>query len=186
MSDPPAASRVPDASDTLEVRFVGGDAAAFEELFRRWQAEVFRWVRRLVRDQATAEEVTVEAFWRAYRSRARFDPSRSFGAWMRKVAANAALDALERSRTAGRVDVASSEPVAADATRGREIRESVAVALGRLTPTLRVTAVLALVEERPYAEIADALGISVAAVKVRVFRATRGLQRELDRLGIRP
>ena len=186
MSDPPTAPRVPEASDTLEVRFVGGDAAAFEELFRRWQAEVFRWVLRLVRDPATAEEVTAEAFWRAYRSRARFDPARSFVAWMRKVATNAAFDALERSRTPGRVDVASFEPVALDATKGREIRESVAVALGQLTPTLRVTAVLALVEERPYAEIADALGISVAAVKVRVFRATRALQRELDRLGIRP
>ena len=186
MNDPPAAPRVPEESDTLEVRFVGGDAAAFEELFRRWHAEVFRWVLRLVRDPATAEEATAEAFWRAYRSRARFDPSRSFGAWMRKVATNAAFDALERSRTPGRIDAAPAEPAAVDATRGRDIRESVAVALGRLTPTLRVTAVLALVEERPYAEIAEVLGISIAAVKVRVFRATRRLQRELDRLGIRP
>jgi RNA polymerase sigma factor (sigma-70 family) len=63
--------------------FVSGDQAAFEALFREHQREVYAWIVRLVRDPAAAEDLTLETFWRIYRSRARFDPSRSFGAWAR-------------------------------------------------------------------------------------------------------
>jgi RNA polymerase sigma-70 factor (ECF subfamily) len=82
------------ASEDRELleRFVQGDPVAFESLFRRHEAEVFRWVVRIVRDAGAGEDVLVEAFLRAYRGRARFDPSRSFGAWMRRIATNAALD----------------------------------------------------------------------------------------------
>jgi RNA polymerase sigma factor (sigma-70 family) len=79
--------------DLLE-RFVSGDHDAFESLFRQLSVEVHRWIMRIVRDQAAADDVLVETFWRAYRGRARFDPSRSFGAWLRRIATNAALDEL--------------------------------------------------------------------------------------------
>src|SRR5216684_5800081 len=79
-------------------RFVQGDQDAFESLFRQFEAEVYRWVMRIVRDSGIAEDVLVEAFWRAYRGRARFDPSRSFGAWMRRIATHAALDQLRSTR----------------------------------------------------------------------------------------
>ncbi len=55
-----------------------------------------------------------------------------------------------------------------------------------LSPRLQIVATLALIEERPYAEIADALDLPVGTVKSRVFRATRALRTELARLGIRP
>src|SRR2546428_56698 len=79
-------------------RFVQGDRDAFESLFRQFELEVFRWALRIVRDPAVAEDVVVEAFWRAYRGRARFDWSRSFGAWMRRVATNVARDHLRAAR----------------------------------------------------------------------------------------
>ena len=56
--------------------FVAGDQAAFESLFREHQREVYRWIVRIVRDPAAADDLTIETFWRIYRSRARFDPSR--------------------------------------------------------------------------------------------------------------
>jgi RNA polymerase sigma-70 factor (ECF subfamily) len=59
-------------------------------------------------------------------------------------------------------------------------------AFRRLSPKLQVVATLALVEEQPYAEIADALGLPVGTVKSRVFRAIRALRKELAVLGIRP
>ena len=61
-----------------------------------------------------------------------------------------------------------------------------ALAFSRLPPRLRVAAVLAVVEELPHKETAAALGISVAAVKVRVFRALRLLRHDLEQQGIRP
>jgi len=71
--------------DLLE-RFVAGDPDAFERLFRQISGEVHRWILRIVRDPSAADDVLVEAFWRAYRGRARFDPSRSLGAWMPMLA----------------------------------------------------------------------------------------------------
>lgn len=59
------------------------------------------------------------------------------------------------------------------------------MAFRKLPPKLQIVATLALVEEQPYAEIADALGLPIGTVKSRVFRATRALREELARLGIR-
>lgn len=173
----------PDAA--LLERFVQGDRDAFEALFRQFQAEVFRWIFWIVRDSGIAEDAVIEAFWRAYRGRARFDPSRSFGAWMRRIATNAARDHLRRARRAA---TWMSEPVAALAAPAPDARlkDAIADALRALPPKLHVVAMLALVEGRPYGEIADALGVPVGTVKSRVFRATRALRAELDRLGIRP
>ena len=59
-------------------------------------------------------------------------------------------------------------------------------AFGRLPPKLQAAATLALIEEQPYKEIAEALGISTGAVKLRVFRALRFLRKELKQQGIEP
>ena len=166
-------------------RFVRGDQLAFEALFRRFEVEVYRWVLRIVRDAGSAEDVLVEAFWRAYRGRARFDPSRSFGAWMRRIATNAARDHLRAARRRPEGG-GTSDDIPAPPSADRDLGESVALAFGNLPPKLKVVATLALIEERPYAEIADALGLPVGTVKSRMFRAIRALRRELARLGIRP
>src|SRR4026208_355011 len=54
----------------LATRFVQGDLDAFETIFKQFEAEVYRWILRIVRDPAGAEDVVVEAFWRAHRGRA--------------------------------------------------------------------------------------------------------------------
>ena len=79
-------------------RFVRGDLEAFELLFRQFHRDVYGWVVRLTRDPSAAEDLTVEVFWRIYRAHARFDATRSFGAWARRIASNAALDHLRRAR----------------------------------------------------------------------------------------
>lgn len=165
--------------------FVRGDEEAFEAVYRHFEKDVYRWVVRIVRDGRAAEEVLVEAFWRAYRGRARFDPSREFGPWIRKVATHAALDHLRAARRNEASSLTEAhEPVTA-APDGA-VQESIAAAFRRLPPKLQVVAALALVEGLPYAEIADALDVPLGTVKSRVFRATRALRKELDRLGIRP
>lgn len=166
-------------------RFVHGDQAAFESLFRRFEVDVFRWIVRIVRDASTAEDALVEAFLRAYRGRARFDPSRSFGAWMRRIATNAALDRLSSLRSEAGWST-TDDRMPAPAGPDPDISASIVLAFRRLPPKLQIVATLALVEEQPYAEIADALGLPVGTVKSRVFRAIRRLRSELSALGIRP
>jgi RNA polymerase sigma-70 factor, ECF subfamily len=79
-------------------RFARGEKEAFETLFRRFQVEVFGWTVRIVRDCGIAEDLRVEAFWKMHRAHARFDPTRSFGAWARRIATNLALDHLRKNR----------------------------------------------------------------------------------------
>src|SRR5205823_3763367 len=65
--------------------------------FKTHQREVYGWIVRLVHDRASAEDLTIETFWRVYRSRARFDPARPFVAWLRRIAVNVGIDHLKRS-----------------------------------------------------------------------------------------
>jgi RNA polymerase sigma-70 factor (ECF subfamily) len=175
-----------DRTSELLDRFTRGDLEAFETLFRQFQGPVFGWIVRIVRDHGAAEDLTVETFWRIHRAHARFDPRSPFGAWARRIATNAALDHLRKVRTEVELprDLTPGPPE--DPGLRRETREGIARAFGRLPAKLRVTAALALIEERPYQEIADALGTSEGTVKSRVFRAVRLLRKSLERMGIEP
>ena len=171
-------------------RFAHGDREAFEALFRQFEREVYRWILRIVREPDAAEDALVEAFWRAYRGRARFDPSRSYGAWMRRIATNCALDPLKAARRRDRQEVVGRVPPREPATRGGpggtdfDRADNIRRAFAALPPKLRVVATLALIEELPQTEIADALGVPIGTVKSRLFRATRELRTELTRAGI--
>jgi RNA polymerase sigma-70 factor, ECF subfamily len=174
----------------IVVEFRGGDTAAFEALFRHYQHDVFRWILRIVRDHAIAEDLTIETFFRIHRARERFDASREFAPWARRIATRAALDwiRVHRPEHGMTEDFFAAVPSAsaADPVISAEVRHHVAAALALLPQKLRVAAVLALIEERPQREIADALGITVAAVKLRIFRAMRKLRNYLEQQGIRP
>ena len=178
-----------DASEVLR-QFQAGSIDAFEELFRLHQRAVYGWILRIVRNTAAAEDLTVETFWRIHCARARFDPARGFMPWARRIATHAALDYLRAQRPEVELPpedaAALTAPPAGDSAVSAEIRLEVTRALGRLPPRLRVAAVLAVIEEEPYKEIADALGVSVTAVKVRVFRALRILRKDLESRGITP
>ena len=168
-------------------RFAAGDVEAFEALFRQHQCEVYGWILRVVRDRATAEDLTIETFWRMYRAHARFDAAKgNCTAWLRRIATNAALDHLRRTRR--EVPLTEDPPDASKvpAAERSELRRTILSAMNSLSPRLRVAVVLALVEEESYNRIAEALGISVSAVKVRVFRGVRILRKELSRAGVRP
>ncbi len=141
-------------------RFAAGDLDAFESLFRQYQGEVYRWVMRIVRDPAVAEDLTVEAFWRAHKAHAGFHPEANFAAWLRRIATNLALDHLRKRRPY--VELPDAE----------------------LPPRLRIVAQLGLVEDESYAEIAQALGISAGVARTRMFRAVRLLRKKLQRLGV--
>jgi RNA polymerase sigma-70 factor (ECF subfamily) len=179
-----------DDGSSVLLRFRQGDVDAFETLFRTHQRAVFGWALRIVRDRGAAEDVTIEAFWRIHQAHARFDSARGFEPWARRIATHAALDWLRRQKPESTVPPemleSTAAPLASDAAISAEIRRKTTQALGRLPVKLRVAAVLAVVEERPYKEVAEALGITVAAVKLRVFRALRVLRKDLNEMGIKP
>jgi RNA polymerase sigma factor (sigma-70 family) len=160
--------------------------AAFESLFRQHQRAVYGWILRIVRNPAAAEDLTVETFWRIHKAHARFQPAQGFEGWARRIATHAALDWLRSTRHETKLPVDLPDRASADAAVSAEIRSKTAQAFGRLPPKLRVAAVLAVAEEQPHKVVAEALGITVDAVKVRVFRALRLLRKDLERQGITP
>ena len=166
--------------------FRQGGVAAFETLFRLHQRAVYCWILRIVRNSAAAEDLTVETFWRIQRAHARFQPSRGFGAWARRIATHAALDWLKRARPETELVADLPAPAVPDPAITAELRARTAQAFQRLPPKLRIAAILCVVEERPGKEVAEALGISVSAVKLRVFRALRLLRKDLQEQGITP
>jgi RNA polymerase sigma-70 factor (ECF subfamily) len=178
-----------EASDVLN-QFQQGSSetveAAFETLFRLHQRAVYGWILRIVRNPAAAEDLTIESFWRIHQAHARFDPSQGFEGWARRIATHAALDWMRARRPDSELTAEVANPAETDPAVTAEIRLKTAQAFGRLPPKLRIAATLAVIEEQPQKDVAAALGISVAAVKLRVFRALRLLRKDLERQGITP
>lgn len=160
--------------------------SAFETLFHLHQRAVYGWILRIVRNPSAAEELTIETFWRIYQAHAHFDPARGFEGWARRIAGNVALDFLRSERRFEELPAELPSPLVADAAIAGEIRQKTRQAFQRLPPKLRIAATLALIEELPHREIAKALDISLAAVKLRVFRAVRLLRKNLTQQGITP
>jgi RNA polymerase sigma factor (sigma-70 family) len=167
-------------------RFAAGDISAFEELFRGHQAQVYGWIVRLVRDRGAAEDLTIETFWRIYRARERFDPERSFGAWARRIATNLAIGHLKNLRPEESLSEKAAGVVETDPDVQQHIRQQTEQAFRGLPAKYQIVAMLALVDERPYEEISESLGVSVGAVKSRAFRAVRLLRKKLKQLGAEP
>ena len=182
--------QVPGREADLLDQFRQGDPDAFEALFRLYQRSVYSWIVRIVRNGAAAEDLTVDTFWRIYQARARFDPARGFGPWARRIATHAALDWLRarrpESELTDEVMAVQAAPSSGDPGVAAEIRLKTKQAFSRLPPRLRVAAILSVVEGESHKDVAEALGISVAAVKLRVFRALRLLRKDLERQGITP
>jgi RNA polymerase sigma-70 factor (ECF subfamily) len=165
-------------------RFAQGDVEAFECLFRQFQGEVYGWIVRIVRNREVAEDLTVETFWHIHRAHARFNPSGNFGGWARRIATNLAFDSLRKNRRETDLPNDLAGPGSPDPAVQHETRKQIQSAFRQLPARLHIVAILALVEELPYAEIATALGISEGAVRVRVFRATRALRKSLKEQGV--
>ncbi|RIL07693.1 MAG: RNA polymerase subunit sigma-24 [Proteobacteria bacterium] len=161
-----------------------GDEAAFDALFARWSAPLLRYVERMVRDAASAEELVQESFLRLYRARDRYRPEARFSTWLYTIATRLALNELRRPhhqrphQSADEVDdegrslvLASEEPRADDVAHARRVGESVEAALGDLPERQRAALWLSAVEGHSYAEIAAALSTTEKSVKALVHRA---------------
>ncbi len=158
---------------------------AFEELYRSSRDDVFAYVAGMLRDRSAAEDVTAQAFERAYRRRASFDPSRgSHRGWLFGIARNAALDELRRRK---RHTELADDPVDEAAGEAHEeaveaaMRRSVlSAALATLTPRDRELIALKYFAGLGNAEIAEAIGVSESNAGTRLHRAMEKLREACD------
>ena len=167
---------------TLLERIRRGDTSGAAELFERYAPALLRFTDRLLSDRSTAEEVTQEVFVKVISRAHQYDGRAEVSSWLFAIAANACRDRRRRDRRATVVPLeAVPEPAhKADGIEtvlsDRERREAVRRALSALSEEQREALVLARYHGLPYAEIAQVLGISVGAVKTRIFRAVEALK----------
>jgi RNA polymerase sigma-70 factor, ECF subfamily len=187
VSATPAARAATDADARLVERTRRGDLAAFETLVERHRDVVFRVAARIV-GRADADDVSQDAFLRAFHRLAKFRGDASFRAWLLQITHNAAVDHLSRRRSdpvedAGEQETAEHEVVRLPAER-LESRERI-VRLERklrgLSPDARVVLVLRDIEGLSYEEIAAITGAPLGTVKARLSRARRDLIEMLRR-----
>ena len=160
-----------------------GDQAAFTELVRAHQHEVYTLAVRMVADRELAYDVAQEAFVRAWRAIERFRGDAKFSTWMHRITVNTAFTHRDRRKRTqvDSLDEIYREPESASLTpeRGGEsaaMRGPLQDALNELPESLRAVVVLKDVYEWSHPEIAEHLDISVTAAKVRLHRARKSLR----------
>jgi len=181
-------------SDTKLVELVQrGDRAAFNLLVLKYQHKVMKLVTRYVRDQAEAEDITQEAFIKAYRALPAFRGESAFYTWLYRIAINTAKNSLMSSRRRlvdYDLDLQDPEDYTSqvllkdsDTPEGMlltdEIRQTVQDAMEQLPDDLREAITLRELEGLSYEEIAQVMDCPVGTVRSRIFRAREAIDKKL-------
>jgi RNA polymerase sigma-70 factor (ECF subfamily) len=165
-----------------------GDERAFSLIVRAYETPVFNYVLRIVGDRSLAEDLTQEVFLRVYQGLPGFSLRCKFTTWLFQVAKNRVLDELRAHERRPRLTVALEDIPPLEVVDAPVERIEAIDALWRAIHDLNVDLKMALllrdVVGLSYNEIADALEITLATVKWRIFRAREDVQLALAREGI--
>jgi RNA polymerase sigma-70 factor (ECF subfamily) len=171
----------------LIVRARTGDTQAWGELYREYAPAIFRFCRRAMPTREDAEDATMEIFIKLRDKLAQYDQSRSFTAWLYKVAANHCWDMLRRRRVrqdketedVTEMPLEAPEPNQLEKLIEERTSEEVRRALDKLGLRARMALVMRYYSDMSYDEIADALGVRRAFVGVVLLRARHELRQAL-------
>jgi RNA polymerase sigma-70 factor (ECF subfamily) len=172
-----------------------GDVSAFETLVDRYERKIFRLTQNITQNREDAEDAMQEAFLKAYEHLRDFQEKSRFYTWLVRIAVNQALMKL-RKRRPGVVSL-DEEVSVGEETVPREVqdwgpspeqrfaqtelRDILSKVVGELDPPFRIVFQLRDIEELSTEETAEALGLSVPAVKSRLLRARLRLRESLNR-----
>ena len=191
---PREAEGAPNPDAALIAQVLGGDLAAFEELVRRHERRVYRVTLAITQNKEDAEDAMQEAFLKALENLAQFEGAARFSTWLTRIAVN---EALQRLRKRGRLE-SLDEPIETEEGlvphqiedwrdnpeqqyAREELRDLLERAVGSLPPIYRMVFVLRDVEHMSNEEAAEALSLSVPAVKSRLLRARLMMRERLSR-----
>jgi RNA polymerase sigma-70 factor (ECF subfamily) len=182
--------------DAALVTAKAGDARAFEVLVERHERRIFSLAQRMTRNREDAEDVVQQSFQKAFINLKKFEGDSLFSTWLTQIAINEALMLLRRKRGSREVsipesttedgatlplDFPDSGPNPEDRCLQREQERILRAAVSELTPGMRKAIELRELRELSTGETAQVMGLSVAAVKARVFHGRRKLRQTLKR-----
>jgi len=187
-------SRLPEPMQTtsdevLIARIADGDRLAMQVLFARHHVRVYRFVLRMVRNEATAEDLISEVFLDVWRQAGKFEGRSAVSTWMLSIARFKALSTLRRrtdeeldEKMAEQIEDQADDPetVLAKKDKGAVLREC----LTRLSAEHREVVDLVYYHEKSVEEVAEITGIPEATVKTRMFYARKKLSELLKEQGV--
>jgi RNA polymerase sigma-70 factor (ECF subfamily) len=182
---------VPGMTETTEAvaRARAGDAEAWGQIYREMGPAIFRFCRRALPTREDAEDATMEIFSKLWEGKlSQYDETRSFSAWLYRVAANHCWDILRRRKIrqdketedVDDVPLEHPDPNQLDRLIEQKTSEEVRHALQKLGARARMALVLRYYSDMSYDEIADALGVRRAFVGVVLLRARHELRQALE------
>lgn len=185
-----------DTDQTLVERVKKGEKRAFDVLVLKYQSRVVNLVSRFVRNPSDAQDVTQEAFLKAYRAIPNFRGESAFYTWLYRIAVNTAKNYLAmQSRRPQEIDqdISDIEQIEGDNALKdhdtpehllltQEIQATVIAAIGQLPEDLRTAIVLRELEGLSYEEIATVMECPIGTVRSRIFRAREAIDKDLEPL----
>src|SRR6202521_4279366 len=186
---------VKDDEGSLVAAAKGGDISAFETLVGRYERKIFRLAQNITQNKEDAEDTMQEAFLKAYEHLNEFQGNSRFYTWLVRIAVNQALMKL-RKRRPNQVsldeeidtgeemmprEVEDWGPSPEERFKQTELSGILSSTIAELDPSFRIVFQLRDIEELSTEETAEALGLSVPAVKSRLLRARLKLRQKLDR-----
>ncbi len=176
----------PGKTEPLEliVRARAGDTQAWGELYREFAPAIFRFCRRAMPTREDAEDATMEIFMKLQGKLIQYDQTRSFTAWLYKIAANHCWDMLRRRKVrqgketddVETTPLESPDPNQLEKLIEERSNEEVRQALSKLGTRARIALVMRYYSDMSYNEIADGLGVKRAFVGVVLLRARQELR----------
>jgi RNA polymerase sigma-70 factor (ECF subfamily) len=183
------------SDEELLSRFCRGETDAFGALLRRYERELYGYLRRYLGDSELAEDVFQNTFLAVYQKSGQYEAGRPVRPWLYTIATHQAIDALRRNNRHQALSLDQNQkelpdgdvrsllelleahgPGPVDLAEGEERRRQVRASVDRLPDFLRQVLVLAYYQGLKYREIADILGIPVGTVKSRLHAALVKLQ----------
>jgi RNA polymerase sigma-70 factor (ECF subfamily) len=177
--------------DELMRRCAVHDSAALEELARRYQGPIFRFLYRLMGSEGDAEEGALDVFVRVWKSAARFEYRAKVATYLYRIANNVARDAYDRRRVrpvevpieavdGSHLRAASAEEEVLRTVGRQEEARAIRIALEKLSDGDRLILVLYYLEDRSYEDIQAIAGVSRCVLKTRLVRARKRLRLALE------
>ncbi len=170
-------------------KVLAGDREQYAVLVNRYKDMAYNIAFRLLGDADTAKDMAQEGFIAAYNALGNFQFKSRFSSWLYRIVVNKCRDHFRAGRETVPVDeicdyVAGPEPSPEKAASCRQTGDAVQQALNGLPPDYREVIVLKHIEGLDYQEIAEALGVSVTALKVRAHRGREMLRKLLEAQGV--
>jgi RNA polymerase sigma-70 factor (ECF subfamily) len=180
----------------LVERAKAGDTAAFEQLVKQYDRQIFRTAQHITQNREDAEDITQDVFFKAFQKLDQFQGNSKFSTWLVRIAVNESLMRLRKRKTSRTVsmdqDVETDEgSIPRDFAEWRpnpeqnysqsELAEILRKTIAGLPPGFRTVFTLRDIENLSTEETAEALGLSVPAVKSRLLRARLQLRERLSR-----